>query len=256
MKIVGIIQARMGSTRLPGKVLADVNGKPMLRWLLDRLISVNLIDEIVVATTLSAEDDVLVDWLSKNNIEYFRGSDGDVLERFYECAKKHNSDIVVRITADDPLKDPGIIAQAIEMVVQHSEVDYCSNSITPSYPEGLDIEVFRFSALEKSFHEARLLSEREHVTPYIWKNPKLFNTVSLTYDRDLSHWRWTVDKPDDLQFVRAIYNEFIDQPLVPFTEIISFLERNPKIVDINKSSAVRNEGYLKSLSMEKNGLKY
>jgi len=255
MKIVGIIQARMGSTRLPGKVLADVHGQPMLKWLLDRLHSVKLIDEIVVATTVLPEDDRLVDWLSDNKVEYFRGSEDDVLERFHECAKKYQADLVVRITADDPLKDPGIIAQAIAMVAEHPEVDYCSNSITPSYPEGLDIEVFRFSALEKSFQEARLSSEREHVTPYIWKNPTIFKITSFMLDRDLSHWRWTVDKPDDLRFIRAIYQEFIYEPLVPFAKIISFLERNPKIMEINSAIAVRNEGYLKSLSLEKNELK-
>ena len=251
MKKVGIIQARMGSSRLPGKVLADVHGRPMLQWLLDRLCAVKLIDEIVVATTLSPEDNVLVDWLSKKNVAYFRGSEDDVLERFYECAKIHQAELVIRITADDPLKDPGIITQAIRMVADNPGLDYCSNSINPSYPEGLDIEVFRFSALEKSFQEARLSSEREHVTPYIWKNPDLFNVASLEFDRDLSHWRWTVDKPNDLQFIRAVYYEFINQPLAPFSEIISFLERNPKIVAINIESAVRNEGYLKSVSLEK-----
>jgi spore coat polysaccharide biosynthesis protein SpsF len=255
MKIVGIIQARMGSTRLPGKVLADVHGKPMLRWLLDRIHSVRVIDEIVVATTLSSEDDRLVDWLSQNHVKYFRGSESDVLERFYECAKKHQADLVVRITADDPLKDPGIISQAIAMLVDNPEVDYCSNSISPTYPEGLDIEIIRFSALEKSFQESEIASEREHVTPYIWKNPDLFKLAGLEFDRNLSHWRWTVDKPDDLEFVRAVYQEFINQPLVPFTEIISFLESNPKIIAINIVSAVRNEGYLKSLSLEKNELK-
>lgn len=255
MKIVGIIQARMGSSRLPGKVLADVHGRPMLKWLLDRMHSVKLIDEIIVATTLSPEDDGLVNWLCENNVKYFRGSESDVLERFYECAKKHQASLVVRITADDPLKDPGIIAQAIAMIANDPEIDYCSNSINPTYPEGLDIEVFRFSALEKSFQEAQLSSEREHVTPYIWKNPELFKVASLEFDQNLSYWRWTVDKADDLQFVRAVYQEFINQPLVPFTEIISFLERNPKIVEINIASAIRNEGYLKSLSLEKNELK-
>jgi spore coat polysaccharide biosynthesis protein SpsF len=255
MKTVGIIQARMGSNRLPGKVLADVHGRPMLKWLLDRLYSVKLIDEIIVATTLSPEDDGLADWLCENNVEYFRGSEDDVLERFYECAKKYEANLVVRITADDPLKDPGIIAQAITIVLENPEVDYCSNSINPTYPEGLDIEVFRFSALEKSFQEAQLSSEREHVTPYIWKNPDLFKVTSFEFDRNLSYWRWTVDKPDDLQFVRAVYQEFINQPLVPFSEIISFLEKHPKIIEINIASAVRNEGYLKSLSLENNELK-
>lgn len=255
MKIVGVIQARMGSTRLPGKVLLDIHGKPMLQWLLDRLNSVSSLDEIVVATTLSPEDDRLVDWLSRNNILYFRGSEDDVLERFYYCARNHQADLVVRITADDPLKDPGIISQAISTMVNHPDTDYCSNSINPTYPEGLDIEVFRFSALERCFQEACLLSEREHVTPYIWKNPGLFKIASLECERNLSHWRWTVDKADDLVFVKAIYKEFINQPLVSFAEITSFLDRNPKIAEINITSAVRNEGYLKSLSLEKNEIK-
>ena len=255
MKKLGIIQARMGSTRLPGKVLADVHGQPMLRRLLDRLQSVGLIDEIVVATTLSPDDNKLVDWLSKNHITCFRGSENDVLKRFFECAKKHQADLVVRITADDPLKDPGIISKAVRILMDDPKIDYCSNSITPTYPEGLDIEVFRFSALERSFKEARLNSEREHVTPYMWKNPNIFKTATFEFERNLSHWRWTVDKSKDLEFIRAVYNEFINEPLVPFLKIISFLDRNPKIVEVNSSKTVRNEGYLKSVSLEKSEFK-
>ena len=250
MKVVAIVQARMGSTRLPGKVLADIHGQPMLRWLLDRIQSIQEIDEILIATTKNNEDDVLERWVRVEHVACFRGSENDVLDRFFRCAEGRAADIIVRVTADDPLKDPGVIRQAVAMVRDNPEVDYCSNSLNPTYPEGLDIEVFRYGALMRAHQEAELSSEREHVTPYIWKNPKKFKLASLEFGRDLSHWRWTVDKPADLAFVRAVYGEFKDRPLVPFMDIVSFLEQNPHIAEINAAAAVRNEGYLTSLSKE------
>ena len=252
MKVVAIVQARMGSTRLPRKVLADIHGRPMLRWLLDRISSIGQIDEVVVATTGKIEDDELAQWLQEENIACFRGSEEDVLDRFYRCAEERQAEIVVRVTADDPLKDPGIIRQAIGVILDDPTIHYCSNSLKPTYPEGLDIEVFRHCALIRAFNEAQLPSEREHVTPYIWKNPDKFRLYSLECDRDLSHWRWTVDKPVDLVFIRAIYDEFKDSPLVSCTDVISYLDRNPHLIEINTASTVRNEGYLKSLLMEKN----
>ena len=251
MKVVAIVQARMGSSRLPRKVLADIHGRPMLRWLLDRIMSIEEIDEVIVATTKKKEDDELVNWLHGEQIACFRGSENDVLERFYYCAEEHQADIVVRVTADDPLKDPDITRQAIARVREDPAVDYCSNSINPSYPEGLDIEVFRQNALKRAHVEARLPSEREHVTPYIWKNPDKFRLSSLEFDRNLAHWRWTVDKPADLNFVRAIFSEYLHKPLVSYVEIISFIEKNPHIAEINTDIAVRNEGYLNSILMEK-----
>lgn len=250
MKVVAIVQARMGSTRLPGKVLADIHGRPMLTWLLDRIASVKEIDDIVVATTENADDDELAAWLRDQNIACFRGSENDVLDRFYHCATTHHADIIVRVTADDPLKDPGIVRDAIAAVRDNPGTDYCSSSLNPTFPEGLDIEVFRFAALERCFREARLPSEREHVTPYIWKNPSQFKLDSLEFDRNLSHWRWTVDKPEDLEFVRAVYSEFKDRPLVPFHDVIAFLEHNPHLIEMNNHT-MRNEGYQKSLTLEK-----
>lgn len=250
MKVVAIIQARMSSTRLPGKVLTDICGQPLLKWLLNRIVSVKEIDEVVVATTTNPADDELQEWLNKESVICFRGSEDDVLDRFYWCAKERAADIIVRVTADDPLKDPGVIRQAITSLINNPNADYCSNTIHPTFPEGLDIEVFRFSALEHAFRDARLASEREHVTPYIWKNPQLFFIKEFIWERNLSDWRWTVDKPADLEFVKNIYMHFRDQPLVSFTEIINYLEKFPEILLINKGT-IRNEGYLKSLTLEK-----
>jgi spore coat polysaccharide biosynthesis protein SpsF len=250
MKVVAIIQARMGSTRLPGKVLADIHGRPMLRWLLDRIQSINEITEVVVATTEGIIDDELVHWLESEQVAYFRGSENDVLARFFCCAADRMADIIVRVTADDPLKDPSVVRQAISMVSGNPAVDYCSNSLNPTYPEGLDIEVFRYSALQRAHQEARLPSEREHVTPYIWKNPEKFQLRSFEFSRNLSHWRWTVDKPEDLIFMRSIFGKFRDKPLVPFTEIVEYIDKYPHISEINTDGTIRNEGYLKSISME------
>lgn len=250
MRVVAIIQARMSSTRLPGKVLADICGQPLLKWLMNRIVSVKEIDEVVVATTTNPADDQLQVWLNTESVKCFRGSEDDVLERFYWCAKERAADIIVRVTADDPLKDPGVIRQAITSLINDPNVDYCSNTIHPTFPEGLDIEVFRFSALEHAFRDARLASEREHVTPYIWKNPQLFFIKEFRWERNLNDWRWTVDKPADLEFIKNIYMHFRHQPLVSFTEIINYLEKFPEILLINQGT-IRNEGYLKSLTLEK-----
>jgi len=251
MKVVAIIQARMGSSRLPGKVLADIHGRPMLKWLLDRVRSVQEIDEIVVATTDNPKDDPLELWVRNQNVACFRGSESDVLDRFFRCLEEgHAGDIIVRVTADDPLKDPGVIREAIKILLKNPAVDYCSNILKPTYPEGLDIEVFRHDVLVRAHREAQLPSEREHVTPYVWKNPDKFRLCSMEHDRDLSRWRWTVDKPEDLAFIRAICEEFKERPLTPFTEMIAYIEQNPQLLEINSGSATRNEGYLKSLAKE------
>lgn len=251
MRVVAIIQARMGSTRLPNKVLADVNGQPMLRILINRLKLAPELDAIVIATTDNPYDDVLEDWAIKEGIPCFRGSENDVLDRFYACAKKYQADIIVRITADDPLKDGGIISQLVTHLIQNASLDYYSNTIKPTYPEGLDIEVFRFSALTLAHKQAKSLSEREHVTPYIWKNPHIFSLENLEFKRDLSHWRWTVDKPEDLAFIRAIWSQFSDRPNTSFLEIIAYIDKNPELMAMNTFKTIRNEGYLNSLRLEK-----
>jgi spore coat polysaccharide biosynthesis protein SpsF len=250
MKTTAIIQARMGSSRLPGKVLADLAGTPMLFRVIERVSAARLIDDVVVATTAENEDDVLVDRLrSEAHCKIFRGAVDDVLSRFYLCAKLHHADIVVRVTADDPLKDPEIIDRAVSLLSDNSNLDYCSNTIEPSYPEGLDIEAIRFSALERAHTEARLLSEREHVTPYIWKHPEMFKMRNFKSERNLSGWRWTVDRPEDLEFMRRVFEQFRSDPLVSYQEVVKWLDANPHVAMIN-SGIKRNEGYLKSLHAE------
>lgn len=251
MKIIAIIQARIGSTRLPGKVLADIAGVPMLARIIARVKATPDIDEIVLATTTSSEDDKLADWINSNSEKClcFRGEENDVLDRFYQCAKLHQADLIVRVTADDPLKDAKVIQRAIDYFYREPLLDYCSNTMTPTYPEGLDIEVFKYSALERAWLEAKLPSEREHVTPYIWKNPNIFNLRNFEYKKDLSAWRWTVDKPVDLILMDKIHQHFINDPLVGFEEIIQYLEKNPELIKIN-NGIIRNEGYLISTNGE------
>ena len=250
LNIIAIIQARMGSSRLPGKVLLEIEGNKLLELIVKRVSSSKYISKIIVATTLLSEDDELEKY-AKNNLkcDIYRGSSNNVLNRFYEAAKLNNADLIVRITADDPLKDPYIIDQAIEIMLSNNKLDYCSNTIEPTYPEGLDIEVFKFTALKIANFEANLKSECEHVTPFIWKNPKRFNIQNFKFERNLSSWRWTVDKQEDLEFFRCIFNEFKNKPLVNYREVIKFLETNPEIMKIN-SGTIRNEGYIKSLIQE------
>lgn len=252
MNIIAIVQARMGSKRLPNKVLLDIGGVPLIGRVINRVKFCNSIDEIVLATTKNSEDDQLVDWAINHGIKVFRGSQDDVLDRFYSCAVKFNADVVVRITADDPLKDSSIIDMAISMILSNEGIDYVSNTINPSYPEGLDVEVFRFRALKVSFHEAVLVSEREHVTPYMWKNPHKFTIVNFQMVPDLSQWRWTVDRSQDVEFARKVYENFKDNPLIGYKKIIDFLRKNPELMQIN-TGILRNEGYIKSLSRDDHG---
>jgi len=249
LNAVAIIQARMGSTRLPGKVLADIYGKPLLKRLIERVRATPGISRVVVATTTESADDVLADWCSAQAVAVYRGSVDDVLDRFWQCAQQHPAEFIVRVTADDPLKDPEVIAQALALCASSPEVDYASNTLQPTYPEGLDIEVVRFRALERAAREAKLPSEREHVMPYVWKNPDRFVLRGFTMQPDLSHWRWTVDKPADLELVRRIFAHFADQPLVGHQAVIAWLNDNPELLAIN-AGTIRHEGYFKTLATE------
>jgi spore coat polysaccharide biosynthesis protein SpsF len=251
LNAVAVIQARMASTRLPGKVLADICGKPLLQRLIDRVRATPGISRVVVATTTEASDDVLADWCVTHKVPVYRGSVDDVLGRFWECAQQHPSEFIVRVTADDPLKDPEVIAQALALCASSPEVDYASNTLQPTYPEGLDIEVVRFRTLERAAREATLPSEREHVMPYVWKHPDRFVLRGFSMKPDLSHWRWTVDKPADLELVRRIFAHFVDQPLVGYQAVIAWLNENPELLAIN-AGTIRHEGYFKTLAKEQN----
>ena len=168
--IVAIIQARNGSTRLKNKIMKEVvHGKSLIDIVVKRAIKTSLVDFIVVATTTNSEDDCLAQWCNDKDIKVFRGSETNVLDRYYKCAVKYNADTIVRITADDPFKDPQVNDYAIKLLIDN-KYDYVSNTINPSYPEGLDVEVFTFVALKSAYENATLESEKEHVTPYIWKN--------------------------------------------------------------------------------------
>jgi spore coat polysaccharide biosynthesis protein SpsF len=234
-QIVGaIVQARMGSTRLPGKTLIDIGGKPLLGHVLERVAVSRHIQKIVVATTSDPADDVLADYLVRQNVRVYRGSAEDVLDRYYQAARLHGISVVVRVTADDPFKEPCVIDRVVEAFhTAAGTLDYASNTLKPSYPEGLDVEVFSFSALERALNEAELPFEREHVTPYIWMHPERFRLQNIEYHEDLSALRWTLDTPDDLEFTRRVYGELYHGKPFHMDAVIGLLRRRPELVIIN-----------------------
>ena len=246
MNIVAIIQARFNSSRLNGKVLADIDGKPLVERVVRRVKQVDEIDKIVVATSISASDNPLEEWCKSKKINFFRGSESNVLERFYECAKAFDANIIVRITSDDPFKDPVIISQAVNLLIKNN-YDYVSNTLNPTYPEGIDVEVFRFEALEVAFNNAILSSEFEHVTPYIWKDSIKFSLFNFEYTDNLSYLRWTIDYPEDLEFTRAVYIKMRNKAgIFLMKDILNLLKKYPELTKIQRN-IIRNEGYLASI---------
>lgn len=223
-KTAAIVQARMGSLRLPGKVLMQVEGKPVVWWVLERLRKAKRIDEIVLAIPDTKENDVLEHFAKENNIKYYRGSEGDVLKRYYQAAKQNNVDVVVRITADCPLIDPEVVDTVMAKHLS-SSVDYTSNVVVRSFPKGLDVEVFNFSALKKAHNEAKSNFQREHVTPYFLENPEIFNLQNVAALKDLQNpgLRITVDTKEDLDFVRKIAKHFSPRNDFSALEIVNYV---------------------------------
>ena len=246
--VVAIIQARCNSSRLKNKVLENVVGKPLIERIIDRVEECSLVHNIVVATSKNSSDDVLEQWCRKNTVNIYRGCEDDVLSRYYESAVAFNASIIVRITADDPLKDPDVIDRAIALQ-EDTRADYVSNTLEPTFPEGIDVEVFTFEALEKAHNEAKLSSEREHVTPYIWKNKKIFHIENFAHTENLSHMRWTVDYKEDLDFIIAIYEKLHDRSF-RMNDVLNVIS-DPDFVAKSKK-VIRNEGYMRSLSEESN----
>lgn len=247
MKTIALIQARMSSSRLPGKVLQDIAGQPMLGRVIRRAKQAGAIDLLAVITSTHEDDDAIEILCQETGISCFRGSLDDVLDRYYQAASHFQADNVVRLTADCPLLDPKVIDKVVQTFHQGA-FDYVSNTLECTYPDGLDIEIFRFEALEKAWKEARLASEREHVTPYIRNHPELFPLGSVKQDQDMSALRWTVDTPPDLEFVRTIYNFFTDVEF-GMDDIVKLLKGRPEITQINAGQQ-RNEGYQKSLQAD------
>jgi spore coat polysaccharide biosynthesis protein SpsF len=249
-KVVAIIQARMGSTRLPGKVMMEIVGKPMLWHVINRVKHAKRLDDIVIATTALNEDKQILELASEIRVKSYAGSEDDVLDRYYQAAIIYKADVIVRITADCPLIDPTVIDRAIEFYLDH-DFEYVGTGIKPSYPDGLDTEVFSFGVLKRAWKEATLASEREHVTPYIKKNPQVFSIKNLENDKDLSYMRWTVDEECDLEFVREIYNKLYKEGEMFYMEdILNLLKKQPELMNINKN-IIRDEGYLKSIKEDK-----
>lgn len=248
MKILAITQARYGSSRLPAKILKEVNGKSLLEIHLSRILKSKLITKLKVATTNEDGAQVIIDIAKKLNVDSYQGSINDVLRRFYETAKTESPDYVVRLTSDCPLIDSDVIDNVIESCII-SECDYASNTLFPTYPDGVDVEVFKFSALEKAYFDSDIKSDREHVTPYIWRNSSykggnLFNSINVENAIDYSSIRVTVDTIEDFNLVKElIENLGTDKS---FTEYVDFLQRNKKLIKINSKYA-RNEGFEKSL---------
>jgi spore coat polysaccharide biosynthesis protein SpsF len=233
MNRVAIIQARMGSTRLPGKVLMDLAGAPVLVRVVERARRATLLDEVVVATTNQPADDALVQLCADRGYSSFRGSEDDVLDRYYQAARQHGADVVVRITSDCPLIEPQVIDWGVQAFFEH-QVDYASNGMsTRTFPRGLDVEVMTFAVLERAWHEDTNPAWREHVTPYIYRHPELFRLHALINPVDLSHMRWTVDTPEDLAFVRQIYNHFGSNTF-SWQDVLALLEQHPEWLEINR----------------------
>lgn len=205
--IVAIVQARMGSRRLPRKTLALIQGKPMIGCVLERLQRAKTLDQIMVATSDRPMDDDLEVWLKRKGVTYFRGSESDVLDRYYQAARSVSAQTIVRITADCPLIMPDVIDRVVRDF-QAGRADYVSNTQPPTYPDGLDTEVFSFSALERAWKEARSPDEREHVTLYLYRSG-LFKTRNILaeHEENGSHLKWSVDHPEDLRLVRRIYRK-------------------------------------------------
>ncbi len=249
MDTQAIIQARMGSTRLPDKVLMKLADKTVLEHVIERVSRSELVQGIVVATTVKKRDLEIARLCAMKGISIFCGSEDDVLDRFYQAAKQFRIKNIIRITADCPLIDPQVIDRAVKLYFD-TGADYVSNTLEETFPDGLDVEVFSFDALEAAWKDARLMSEREHVTPYIRKNSGRFSTASMKHTVDLSGKRWTLDTQEDLEFLKIIFeNIYYKRPDFNMTDILAFIEKYPEIERIN-SEALRNEGYLKSLAQD------
>jgi spore coat polysaccharide biosynthesis protein SpsF len=238
-----IIQARTNSKRLPKKILKNLDEKyNILEYVINQLKSSKKIDKIIIATTLSKQDEIIVNFAKKYNYEYFRGSENDVLDRFYQCAKKFNLDIIVRITSDCPLIDPNIVDKVIKKFMSTNN-DYVTNTFPRTFPKGLDVEIFDFTVLTHMWKNAILPSEREHVTQFLHNNKK-FKIGNFKNRQNLSDLRWTIDYEEDYQFLCKIIQKIQNRPIL-MNDVLKILESEPELKEIN-SNIDPNEGLKKS----------
>ena len=247
-----IIQARMGSSRLPGKVLMESNhGKPLLYYVINQLQHCEKVKNLVIATTTNQEDDEIEKFANNNLVNIFRGSEKDVLDRYFQCAKKYSFSTIVRITADCPLIDPQIVDRVIEKFFS-GNYDYAANTLIRTFPKGTDVEVFSFSVLERTWKNAHLPSEREHVTPYI-RNQGIFKIINVQNDKNISSLRLTVDRIEDFELIKQILKNISINP-IHLGDILELFSRKPELIEINKHID-NNEGFSRSLKEDQEFIK-
>lgn len=235
MKVGIIVQARMTSTRLPGKVLLTVMDKPLLEYQIERLRRVYQAPEIIIATTINDTDQPIIDLGERLGIKVFRGPEDDVLTRYFGAARENSLDIVVRVTSDCPLIDPAVIDKVIQIYLENQDsLDYVSNCLDRTFPRGMDAEVFPFRLLEKTFLEAADQPYREHVTPYIYENCQKFRLFNVAYDSDESHHRWTVDTPEDFKLIELILKTIYPvNPVFNLGDVLALMKVHPNWAEIN-----------------------
>ena len=252
MKTVGIVQARTGSTRLPRKVLLDLAGAPLIARMLERVGRARCLDALWLATSIDPADDELAALVSPLGIPVFRGPLDDVLGRFHAAAERASADVVVRLTGDCPLQDPAVIEQAVHLFLDAGgDLDYLSNTLDPTFPDGLDVEVFSRAALTRANREATLPLEREHVTPYLTgssgRTQGVFRLGQLQAGADFSHLRWTVDEPEDLELARAVFRALLpERPQFGWLDVVALLSREPELLAMNRHLQ-RNERFLRQV---------
>lgn len=244
--ILAILQARMSSSRLPGKVLKNILGEPMLLRQIERIKRCKNIDRLIVATSDQESDDKIEKVVKDQGIECYRGSLNDVLDRFYKAAQKYNPEHIVRLTADCPLTDWEVIDKVIDVHLNEKN-DYTSSALNPTFPDGLDAEIIKYDVLKYVWENARKFSERDNVTIYVYTRPEKFKLGSVESDINLSNLRWTVDEPEDFKLVETIYNRlyYVNNAFLT-RDILNLLSEEPKLMKIN-SKFERNEGLKKSL---------
>lgn len=247
--VIAVLQARMSSSRLPGKVLLQVCGKPLLQHQIERVRRCAAIDQLIVATSSDSSDD-LIEILGRSiQVPVYRGSREDVLDRFVSASRPYRCELVVRLTGDCPLVDPAIVDRVVQTTIDGG-FDYVSSALHPSFPDGLDAECLRFETLEQAWREAALPSEREHVTSFVYARPGRFRLGEVRNDRDLSSLRWTVDEPRDFVFVSQVYERlYPGKPDFSMEDVLQLLDNEPALSLLNGGIA-RNEGYIRSLQRD------
>ncbi len=229
-----IVQARVGSTRLPNKVLMDLCGRPVLWHVLNRLRKSQLISGIIIATTILPDDDAIQQFCEENDAAFYRGSSENVLSRYYEAAQKYDVKRIIRITSDCPVIDPVLIDEMIKEF-EKSGADYLSNSIVRTFPRGLDTEIFPFRVLEQVFYEAAKPHELEHVTPYIYQHPELFKLQNFAGEIDYSALRWTLDTEEDYRLIKEIYDALYEENgMFYWKDVLKLFNEKPELAEINR----------------------